>query len=115
MAVTWSDVAAIAPELAAVPSGAQTAILATASRQVSASVWGDWYDDGVKYLAAHMGALSLRGGASGAVASEAVGSLAASYSQPQGVRGALSATSYGAEYQRMVRMLPGAVGGAVAT
>lgn len=87
MAVSWSDVTAIAPPLSAVPSGTQTVILAAVSAQLSnASYWPTTalYELAQKYLAAHMGTLYLRsnggGDASGGpVASESVGDVSVSY------------------------------------
>lgn len=87
MAVSWSDVTALAPGVAAVPSGTQTVILAAVSAQLAnADYWPSTalYELAQKYLAAHMGSLYLRsngGGdtAGGAVTSESVGDVSVSY------------------------------------
>jgi hypothetical protein len=91
MAVVWADVLLIAPDLSSVPSGAQAVILADASTILShAEYWPTpaMHDLAKKYLCAHLGALYVRaagGGSasgSGAVASEAVGSVSVSYATP---------------------------------
>lgn len=92
MAVSWSDVTAIAPPLSAVPSGTQTVILAAVSAQLSnASYWPTTalYELAQKYLAAHMGTLYLRsngGGdnAAGPSQAEHVGDVGISYAVPFG-------------------------------
>lgn len=123
MSVTWSDVVAFpAPELAGVASGAQAAILAYVDRQIDPDVWGDYADDGRRYLAAHlasqMGATGSGAGSAGTmgpVTSETLGPMSRSYGALSGSTegmGELAATKYGREYYRLLRIalaIPGYV------
>lgn len=109
MAITWPDVVAIAPELAATDPTAQTAILAIVSRQVAdPDAWGSYFDDAAKYLAAHYGTLSRSRG-KGPISDESVGQLSRSYA-PLLQFGMLGQTAYGVEYQRLSRLTPAALG-----
>lgn len=107
--VTWADVVAIAPELADVAVPTQVALLAHAERLVNRAAWGTLADDGVKYLAAHLGTLTRSKG-KGPVASEAVGSLSRSYGSLVALAGTWGQTSYGAHYVQLTRMLPTVLG-----
>lgn len=98
MAITWSDVTAIAPELSTVPVATQTAILAIVQRQVDDDAWGEFADDGRRYLAAHLA--SIRGN-EGLVTSESLGAMSRSYALPPGILGSLALSTYGAEYKRL--------------
>ena len=62
MAITWSDVTVIAPELSSVPSPSQTVFIADAYAQMNAGIWGGYLDRGAKYLAAHLATMSNRRG-----------------------------------------------------
>lgn len=115
MAVTWADVILIAPDLSSVASGSQNAILADVSTILSnASAWPTtaMHDLAKKYLCAHFGALALRatggGSASGAgpVASEAVGDVSVSYTNPSTSdlsQAGLSSTMWGLQYLALRR------------
>lgn len=110
MAITWaSDVVAIAPELASVVTATQNKILAFVDLQFNTTLWGDKLDMGKTYLAAHLGTLSRRAGAGGPVVSESVGQVSRSYAASIASGAAmLESTSYGLEYKRLLRQLPGA-------
>jgi hypothetical protein len=112
VAIAWADVLAIAPELttANVPVATQTVLLAVAERQIDDEAWGDFADDGRRYLTAHLGALYMGGSAGGAVQSESVGPMSRSYMMPVGIRGALSTTKYGVFYLHLISLLPCSLG-----
>jgi hypothetical protein len=109
MAIAWADVVLIAPELSAVVAGAQTAILADVVLQLDEDTCGTRYDLISKYLAAHLGTITLRGasGAAGPVTSEKVGPLARSYAAPYSDSTDLESTPYGQEYLRLINTLAG--------
>lgn len=113
----WADVVAIAPELGAlkvdgtpvIGPPSQDALLAIAIAQCNAASWATLLNAGIIYLAAHLGTLArTRGG--GMVTQESVGQLQRAYATPQGIKGSLGLTSYGAEYKRLLKLLPGAIG-----
>lgn len=104
MAITWSDVVGIAPELVNVELATQTAILAVVGRQIDPDAWQVWADDGAKYLAAHLA--SIRGN-EGLVTSETLGQMARSYALPPGIMGSLALSTYGAEYYRLMQIAVG--------
>lgn len=111
MAIAWSDVSAVAPALSTTALSTQTEILAVVVAQMNASSWGDLYDTGATYLAAHLGTLAARSASGGTgVASETVGPLSRAYTTPQGVYGSLGLTGFGAEYLRLLRLLPTSLG-----
>lgn len=104
MAIVWSDVVAIAPELAATGTAQQDAILAMVGRQVAdPCAWGDYLDDAAKFLAAHYGTLARSKG-KGPVTAEAVGQVSRSYGDMTKLAGSLGLTSYGVEYERIARL-----------
>ena len=105
MPVTWADVSALDPALAAIPPASQTAILADAVLQVSPTTWEARTDLGVKYLAAHLGTLYLHGQvtAGGLVEEEEVGQVKRKYSKTS-VTSGLQATRWGQEYERLLRL-----------
>lgn len=105
MAVTWADVSALDPALAAIPLASQTAILADAVLQVSPTTWEARTDLGVKYLAAHLGTLYLHGQvtAGGLVEEEQVGAVKRKYAKASSTA-SLDATRWGQEYQRLLRL-----------
>jgi hypothetical protein len=122
MAVTWTDVVALAPSLVDVPVEAQTLILAQVARQVGPVKWGAWVDDGRLYLAAHLGAMYLSadeaggGGGSvvGPVQSETVGPVSRTFAILSSSAGsssaAFDATAWGQEYKRLRSLLVSTVG-----
>lgn len=103
--ITWSDVTAIAPELATVAGGTQTAILADVATEVIVANWPsqEKADRASKYLAAHLATLSKRAGAAGPIQSQAVGGVSVSYAV-SAMAAVLAATAYGQEYQRLQRL-----------
>lgn len=111
MAITWTDVTNIAPELSTIAAATQTAILATVAAQVPSSQWGDAQNDGQAWLAAHIATLTKRRG-DGPLASRGVGPLSQSY-QSMLSFGMLGATGYGLEYRRQLMLLPTVRGGLV--
>jgi hypothetical protein len=113
VAITWADVLAIASELSVITSPAtQNAILATARVMLDPDVWGDLFDEGHKYLAAHDAKKLVQsqtmGGAVGAVSKYKVGPIEVSYQNPTAMTASsndtnLSSTNYGQIYLRMRR------------
>lgn len=109
MAITKIDVLNVAPELSAVTDPQWTALLAYVALQLNTDVWGGWLDMGSAYLAAHLATLTRRRGM-GAVQSEHVGQVSRAYLAISLTPGSLESTAYGAEYLRLMRMLPDARG-----
>lgn len=110
MAITWSDVVAIAPELSTFPSGSQIVILLIVDLQIDDDAWLDLGDVGRRYLAAHLATMSNRAGVGGMVIAEALGPMSTQYGLPPGVRGTFAMTSYGIEFERLVSLLPASLG-----
>ena len=106
MALTWSDVTAMAPELADVPVAAQTEILATVA-DLPADVWASALTRGQLALARHLGTIQKRRGAAGQVVSKSVGAASVSYAALMNPS-PLSSTVYGQEYERLVMTLSAA-------
>lgn len=106
--IVWSDVVAIAPDLAdpAISAGGQAAILVHVALQVAAGEWGPMTPMGQAYLAAHLGTLWLRNGdRAGPITTESVGSVSVGYGQLAGVTShALDSTTWGREYHRILRL-----------
>ncbi len=99
----------VAPELATAAAGQQRSILDMVDRQVAdPEIWGSYLDDGAVYLAAHLATLSKAKG-KGPVTAEAVGQVSRSYASLLQF-GRLGLTSYGVEYERLVRLTPAALG-----
>ena len=74
----------VAPELHATAAPAQQVFLALAESVVAdAALWGDLFDDGRRYVAAHFGQLARNRG-HGQVTSEGVGSLSRGYASTAG-------------------------------
>ena len=109
MAITWDDVVAIAPELASVLDTQQTAFLNAVNLQVSDDTWYEEADEGRKYLAAHLATISRKRG-QGPTTAQSAGQISQSFANMMQF-GALGTTSYGLEYQRLLRLLPDAVFG----
>lgn len=114
MAITWTHVLEIAPELSVVAPSTRAALLEDVALQVSASAWGTRADLASKYLAAHLATLSQRGGAgpSGAVGGESVGDVSISYlsGTPPANATDYASTTYGREFARLLRLLPQRIG-----
>lgn len=92
-----------APELATgIAAATQGAILLSVDYEVPTDgVWGDLRDAGARYLAAHLATLSKSRGR-GPLASQTVGPLSRAYGGMLQF-GELGLTSYGVEYQRLLR------------
>jgi hypothetical protein len=108
--ISWTDVTNLDAALADVPSGAQTVILADVYATLSAGRWGTKLDMAARYLAAHTGAIILRGagqGAAGPITSERLGDASRSYADVHvaGAMNDLSATPWGMRFQYLVRGL----------
>lgn len=116
MAVTWAQVVAIEPLAANVDDVAQELFLATAGLLVDVDEWGGLYDQGVLYMAAHLGLLSSwslagAGGASGPVTSESLGPMSRSYAnlfQASASDGVLGTTKWGKIYLMLLGTQMGA-------
>lgn len=113
---TWPDVVAIGgdtkgdgPAFLALSATAQGTYLGVATALCAPSAWGALLNFGIVYLAAHLAKLGLLRG-TGAVTQEALGQMSRSYATVQGLKGSLGLTSYGAEYARMIKLLPTAIG-----
>jgi hypothetical protein len=107
MAITWSDVEALAPELSTVPVARQNLILAMVEKQVDGDVWTEFTDDGKRFLAAHLGTMTSSGSAAaGPITSESLGPMMRSYGW-SGEYGALASTRYGLEYKRLMKIALG--------
>lgn len=106
MAINWSNVVDIAPELSTIPVNSQNAILAQVNTELSPSVWGTRIEIGRAWLAAHLATVSSGGGAGGQVLSEKVGDVSRTYSDA-GATGA-SSSDYGQEFERLLLQLPAA-------
>ncbi len=78
-----------------------------AERRVSEGVFGDYYEDALGYLTAHLLSRAAQNNSGrGFVSSETVGSLSRSYTQTGGIlaRG-YGTTTHGQEYMRLVRLV----------
>ena len=108
MAVTKANVVARFPEFAPVSEADFAIFLADAEQEISRDVWGAQGDRAVCLLAAHAIALARPELVVLTVQSVSVGSVTKTYaSGGGGTETGLGATSYGAEYLRLLRKLPG--------
>lgn len=101
----------IAPEFTGDAAIAQ--MLAWASQRIDAEAWGDLYEQGCIYLAAHLLALKARGasgsGGAGPVVSEKAGELQVNYGAVVGVLGndaVYATTAYGVQFLALRRQVP---------
>ena len=100
------------PELASQSDARVQLFLDQAARQLSSDTLGERYDDAQAYLTAHLMTMAQRNsvafaaGASGAVASMTVGPLSRTFSSAgsAGYGSDLDVTTYGQEYQRILRL-----------
>lgn len=108
MAIAWTDVVAVAPDLASVPNATQTYLLdAVNNRWVDDDACGEFADDMRRMLAAHVA--SLRND-DGLVTDETIGPMSRSYMVPPGLQGSLALSTFGAEYARLLQLTPGGLG-----
>lgn len=103
-ACTWDDVVTIAKELASVPDTSQTEFLRMVAYQVPVAQWGGKQKVGQMYLAAHLATVSRRRG-DGPTTQRSEGQISASYADMMQA-GPLGTTSYGVEFERLIRILP---------
>jgi hypothetical protein len=116
--ITWSDVVAVATELATGVSAAfQTMILEYVNETVQASEFGGESSVTFKlarcYLAAHYGYLQKAGAlaATGPVTSKSEGGVSLSYASPEsGLTDPLLRTNYGESFLSLVRRSPARAG-----
>lgn len=98
---------AVAPELEDKSDDTLDTYIELAAQRLSAAMWGDYFQQGVAYLAAHLATLADReGGAAGPVQSEQAGQVSRSYGVPQNVQNYRS-TAYGEEFLALRRQVPG--------
>lgn len=107
MAISRAAIVARVPALDAVDDpAAWEAAIADAQLQVSSSVWGDLYELGVIYLAAHLLLVANPEVAGpGPVQSETVGSISRTYAVTAPTREQLGSTLAGREHIRLRRQL----------
>lgn len=104
MAIAWSDVVDIAPEMSTLTTAQQNAVLGVVNRLlVDTTLWGDRIDDGKKFLAAHIATIGIKRGGKGEIASETLGPASRSYATLRDINGTLGQSGYGAMYLELVR------------
>ena len=103
MAINWTYVVDLAPELSTVPVAQQTLLLESAYRLLNAGVCGDRLDTMAAYFAAHLATLQKRKGAGGQIVSQTVGQVSRTYASPQSAYLNLSATGYGQTLELLIR------------
>lgn len=115
MALVWSDIVAVAPELASLDATMGAIILSSIQAELGPDNLGaDRYERAVKYLTAHV-ACCLKSGAfgvQGAVTSESVGGISRAYAanSPMGTHPWYDKTPYGKLYQFIIHNNPARVG-----
>ena len=109
--ITWADVLNVAPELASTPAPMQTAVLTAVGDQVPLLMWPQGQANAQAWLAAHLVTISRKRG-DGPKTSQSTGPVSQSLASMIQF-GQLGLTSYGVEYQRLVRMNPSVAFGAV--
>lgn len=106
---TRDDVIAIAPELAAVPAGEPwDAVLGFVQVEVNVDSWGGLprANRAARYLVAHLLTMTQEEGSDYPIQMEKVGDVSRSYAVPTSFGdGDLDNTSYGREYQRLLRQI----------
>lgn len=103
----------IAPELATVADETLDAWLTFAAARISATAWGDLYEQAACYLAAHLYTVSQRSASgesgAGAVVGRKAGDLEIRYGAVVGVLSSdatLATTPYGVEFLSLRKLLP---------
>lgn len=111
MTLAWTDIRDLpSGEFSSLSESAISPFMLESEREVNESVFGDRYDDALKYLAAHLLAVGRKGseGASGAVVSETVGPISRSYGAAAITSSdALDSTAYGRRYAEIRRQCAG--------
>jgi hypothetical protein len=106
--ITWSDVTALAPELADKPVEFQNAILTQVRDEVTDTKWGSMTRANIAaaWLARHLATVAPRGaGGYGPLSSISVGGVSKSFAQVSSTDGtSLSSTRYGNEYLRLIKV-----------
>jgi hypothetical protein len=106
VAVTPTTFKALFTEFASEGDSRVQLFIDQASRRLSESVFGDYYDDAVGFLTAHMLSRSTATAGRGFVSSETVGQLSRSYTQSGGILASgYATTSYGQEFSRLLRLV----------
>lgn len=108
MSLTWTEIAEMDPSLSTLGEAARAIILGDCYAMLTPGQWGTYLDLAVKYLAAHTGALILRGGglgATGPVTSESLGDASRSYAVGSVMASAtdLDATIWGKRFKLLAR------------
>lgn len=106
MAINWTDVTNIAPELSTAPAGEQTALLADVYLVLNVAVCGDRLDLCAKYWCAHQATMNKRKGIGGAITGQTVGQVSRQYAAPLAMDSDLEQTSYGLTLKRLIRSNP---------
>ena len=119
MAIAWSDVIVVAPELSTVPVALQNLILGYVNGSLNTDEFGDKFVIAASFLAAHMATMALRGGLGasggpiGPVVSEYAGPVGKTYLNMFALwKGSqyYNFTVYGQEYAMIVSTLPANLG-----
>lgn len=107
MAVTATTFKQLFPAFDCESDPRVTSFINAAKRRVSESVFGDYYDDAVNYLTAHLLSRDIsQNGGKGQVSSEQVGDLSRSYTQTGGVLATgYNSTAYGQEFVALLRLV----------
>lgn len=100
----------VAAELDVANRAQQIAALVVADSIVGPVEWGDLFDVAYAMMAAHMATLFLRQGRGGAITSEAIGQMSASYATPATVKPTYAMSSYGVQFEALVKMMAVSVG-----
>jgi len=102
MSFSFADFKARFPELSSVDEGFFNVAKSSAALSVNQDIWLARFDEGVKLMTAHIISLSSRNGVSGSVIESEVDDLRRRFSDMAKDLGPLGATSYGAEFSRMM-------------
>lgn len=101
--ITWADVTALAPELAAVPAAGQAQVLAQVVSEIGIAKWGGLANanNAATWLARHLATMSIRRGMA-ELTSVSVGQVSKTFASPSSAE-ALNSNPYGQEYLRLAR------------
>jgi hypothetical protein len=109
VAIAWSNVTDVAPELATgVPTALQVALVALANDEIDDDVLEARADLARAYYAAHFATLAKRGDVSGTVVGESVGDISTQYgnNSPVGSDPLFDTTSYGKAFKLLAKHAP---------